>query len=62
MEIQHTSYCQIKSVIGSASIPNTEFGSLLPNKFNICSHWFESVRNIAELGQYFELHKSKILV
>ena len=62
MEIHHTAYGQIRSVFGVASIPNTEFGSLTPNKFIICSHWLESVwkhnaQHTAELGQYLGLHQ-----
>ena len=67
MEIQHTAYRQIRSVIGTASISNTDFGSITPNKFNICSHWVESVwkhntQNIANLCQYFGLRQSQILI
>ena len=67
MEIQHTVYRQLRSVFGIASIPNTDFGSLTPNKFNICSHCHESVwkhyaQHIVELGQCLGLHKSQILL
>ena len=43
METQHTSYRHFRSVFGIASIPNTDFGSLAPTKFENCSHWLESV-------------------
>ena len=45
METQHTAYRQFRSAFGFASTPNTDFGCITPNKFNICSHWFESVWN-----------------
>ena len=62
MEIQHTAYRQIRSVIGTASIANTDFGSLAQNEFNIYSHWLESLwkhnpQHIAELGQFLGLHQ-----
>ena len=67
MEIQHTAYRQIRSVFGNASISNTDFGSITPNKFNICSHWVESVwkhntQHITNLGQYLGLRQSQILI
>ena len=43
MERKHTVYRQIRSVFGIVSIPNTDFGSIASKKFNICSHWVESV-------------------
>ena len=33
--MEHTAYRQIRSVFGIASIPNTEFGSITPNKCSI---------------------------
>ena len=62
METQHSAYSQFRSVFGIASIPNTDFGSLTPNKINICSPWLESVwkhngQPIAELGQYLGLYQ-----
>ena len=61
METQHTAYCQFRPVFGIASIPNTDFGSLKPNKLSFCNPWLESVwkdnaQHIAELGQYLGLH------
>ena len=58
---KHTAYRQFRSVFGIASIPNTDFRSLTPNKFNICSNWLESVckhnaQHIAEIGQCLGLH------
>ena len=41
--MEHTAYRQIRSVFGIASIPNTGFGSITPNKCSNCSHWVESV-------------------
>ena len=60
MEKQHTAYRQFSSVFGIASIPNTDFGNITPNKLNICSPCLESVwkhnaQHIAELGQYLGL-------
>ena len=55
MEIQHIAHRQIRSVFGIASIPNTDFGSITPNEFIICSQWVESVwkhNDIAKLRQY----------
>ena len=43
MEIQHTAHRHFRSVFWIASIPNTDFGSLTPNKFNICSHCHQIV-------------------
>ena len=62
METQHTIYRQFMSVFGFASIPKTDFGSLTQNKFNIYSHWLESVwkhnpQHIAELGHYLGWHQ-----
>ena len=56
METQYTVNHQIGSVFGIESIPNTDFGSITPNKLNNCSHWLESVcmhsaQHIAELCQ-----------
>ena len=67
MEIQHSGYRQIRSVFGIASIPNTDFESITPNKFIICSHWVEVVWNhnkqhIPNLGQYLGLRQSQILI
>ena len=60
METQQTAYRQIRSVFGIASFLNTDFGSITPNKFNICSHLVESVwkhntQHIANLCQLLEL-------
>ena len=41
--MEYTAYRQIRSVCGIASILNTEFGSITPNKCSNCSHWVESV-------------------
>ena len=62
MEIQHSAYRQFRSVFGIASISKTDFGSLTPNKLNLCSPWLESVwkynaQHIAKLGQYLGLHQ-----
>ena len=56
----HTAYRQIRSIFGIASIPNTDFGSITPNKFSNCSNWVESVwkhntQHVAKLGQYLGL-------
>ena len=67
MEIQRTTYGQIRSVFETASIPNTDFGSITPNKFSNCSHWAESVwkdntQHMAKLWQCLGFHRSQILV
>ena len=67
MEIQHITFRQIRPVFGIASIPNTNLGSIMPNNINICSHWVDSVwkhntQHIANLGQYFGLRQSQILI
>ena len=67
METQRTAYRQIRSVFGIASILNTDFGSITPNKFSNCSHWVEIVwkdntKHFAKLGQYLGFHRSQILV
>ena len=54
MEIEHTAYRQIMLVFGIVFTPNTDFESLTQIKFNICSHWLDSVwkhnaQHIAEL-------------
>ena len=41
--MEHTAYRQTRSVFGIASIPNTDFGSIMPNNFSKCSHWVESM-------------------
>ena len=66
MEIQHPGYCQIRSVFGIGSTPNTDFGSITPNKFKFFSHWVESVwthntQHNAKLGQYLGLRQSQVL-
>ena len=67
MEIQRTTYRQIRSVFGTASIPNTDFGSITPNKFSNFSHWTENVwqentQHMTNLWQYLGFHRSQILV
>ena len=62
MEIQHTAYRQFKSVFEIDSLPNFDFGSITPNKFNICSHWLQNVwkqntQHITEVGQYLGFHQ-----
>ena len=62
MEIQHSAYRQFRSVFGIASIPNSDFGSIKPNKLNICSPWHESVwkqnaQHVADLRQYLGMHQ-----
>ena len=64
---QHTAYRQFRSVFGIASIPNTDFRILSPNKFNIYIHWLENAwkdnaQHIAELDRYLGLHQSQIQV
>ena len=64
MGTQHTAYRQTRSVFGIASIPNINFGSITSNKFNICSHWLESVwkhnaQHIADLGQHWDCINAK---
>ena len=66
-EIQQTAYGEKRPVFGIASVPYTDFGNTTSNKFNIWSHWVESVwkcntQHIAKLDQFFGLHKSQILV
>ena len=58
MKTQHSAYRQFRSVFGIASIPNTDFASMTPNKFNIQSHWVEVVwkhntQHIANLSSVF---------
>ena len=65
MEIQHSAYRQFRSVFGIASIPNTDFGSITPNNFNICSYWVEVVwkpntQQIANLD--LRMRQSQILI
>ena len=67
METQHTACRQFRSVFRIASFLNTNFGSLMPEKCNICSHWLESIwkhnaQYIAELRQYLRLHQCQILM
>ena len=66
-EIQQTAYGENRSVFGIASIPYADFGNTTSNKFNIWSHWVESVwkcniQHIAKLGQHLELRQSQILI
>ena len=56
MEIQDTAYRQLRSVFEIATTPNTDFGSITPNKFKIYSHsveniWKHNTEHIANLGQ-----------
>ena len=67
MEIQHSAYRQFRSVFGIASIPNTDFGGITPNKFNIRSPWVEiawkyNTQFIANFGHYMGLRQSQILL
>ena len=64
METKHTAYRQSKSLFGTASIPNIGFGSLTPNKINICSNgleslWKHNAQLFAELGQFLGLINPK---
>ena len=67
METQHTAYRQLRSVFGIASTPNTDFGSITPNNFNICIHWVEiawkhKTQHIENLGQYLGLRQYQVLI
>ena len=75
--MEHTAYRQIRSVFGIASIPNTDFGSITPNKCSNCSHWVEcmeikhtayrqirslsGIPSIPNTGQYLGLMESRKL-
>ena len=57
MELQHTTFRQIRSIFVIPSIPNTDFRSVTPKKLNVCSHWVDGVwkhntQHIAKLCQY----------
>ena len=55
MKTQHTVYRQFRSVYGIASVPNTDFESLMPSKLEICSPWIESAWK--HNAQYLGLHQ-----
>ena len=65
--MEHAAYRQCRSVFGIASILNTDFGRITPNKGSNCSHWVEHVlkhntQHIAKLGHYLGFHRSQKLI
>ena len=75
LKTQHTAYRQIRAVFGIEPIPNTDFRSIMPNKFNFASHWLECLEtqrtaycrirsvfvtaSLPNTGQYLRFHQSQ---